>query len=205
MQRDRFDRVVAGRPGARHQFERIAVAHPGEEVLRRRVRSHTQLRFRPGIPGLVHFTKVILTETPLALMLAIVVLLTAIVAALLFVAERNANDNIGNYFDAVWWAMASMQTAGNSWRPETFWGSVVGGAWSVIGTVLFYGAIIASVTVFFLRRRERTEREIVTTIKRNLDDLESLTLQELELLKDSATNVIDLQIEQVRTRGHPQT
>ncbi|MFQ5872459.1 MAG: two pore domain potassium channel family protein [Dehalococcoidia bacterium] len=185
------------------RFERIAVGRPGEEVLRRRVRSHTQLRFRPGIPGLVHFARVILTETPLVLMLAIVVLLTAIVAALLFAVERNANEHVDTYLDTVWWAMSSIQTQGNTWRPETFWGSVIGGAWTVIGTVLFWGAIIASVTVFFLRRRERTEREIISTIKGNLDDLENLSLQELELLKESADNVINLQIQQAKARSQP--
>ena len=198
MQRDRFDRSVSGRRG---MFERVAVGRPGEEVLRRRVRTNSQLRFRPGIPWLVQFTRVILTETPLLLMLGIMVVLTAIVALGLFLLERDVNENVNNYFDTVWWAMSSVQTQGNAWRPETFWGNVIGGAWTVIGTMLFFGAIIASVTVFFIRRRERTEREIVSTIKRNLDDLEGLTLQELELLKDSASNLIDLQIEQVKSRS----
>ena len=134
-------------------------------------------------------------------MLTIVVILTAIVAAILFVLERNSNENVDTYLDTVWWAMSSIQTQGNTWRPETFWGSVVGGAWTVIGTVLFFGAIVASVTVFFLRRRERTEMELINTIKRNLDDLDRLTQVELELLKESTSNVINLQLEQVRARN----
>jgi voltage-gated potassium channel len=129
------------------------------------------------------------------------VVLTGIVALGLFFVERNVNEHVNDYFDTVWWAMSSVQTQGNSWRPETFWGNVIGGAWTVIGTMLFFGAIIASITVFFIRRRERTEREIVSTIKRNLDDLSALTLPELEILKDSTNNLIDLQIEQVKSRG----
>jgi voltage-gated potassium channel len=198
MRRDRFDRSLPGRRGI---FERIAVGRPGEEVLRRRVRTSRHLRFRPGIPWLVQLTKVILTETPLLIMLAIMVVLTGIVALGLFFVERNVNEHVNDYFDTVWWAMSSVQTQGNSWRPETFWGNVIGGAWTVIGTMLFFGAIIASITVFFIRRRERTEREIVSTIKRNLDDLSALTLPELEILKDSTNNLIDLQIEQVKSRG----
>ena len=186
------------------RFERIAVAHPGDEVLRRRVRSHVRLQFRPGIPGLFNFAKVILTETPLVLMLAIVAVLTAAVAGLMFMFERNTNDNVSDYVDTVWWAIFTMQTHGNSWRPETLGGGILGGAWAIIGAVLFYGAIIASVTVFFLRRRERTEREIVTTIKHNLDDLDKLSLQELELLKESTDNVINLQVEQLKARSHLQ-
>ena len=186
---------------ARDQFERIEVGRPGDEVLRRRVRSHARLKLHPAIPGLVHFTKVILTETPLVMMLTILVIITAIVAAILFVLERNVNENVETYLDTVWWAMSSIQTQGNSWRPETFWGSVVGGAWTVIGTVLFFGAIVASFTVYFTRRRERNEMELINTIKRNLDDLDGLTQDELELLKESTNNVINLQLEQVRARN----
>lgn len=188
---------------ARDRFERIEVGRPGDEVLRRRVRSHVQLRFRTGIPGLVQFTRVVLTETPLLMMLAIVAVLTALVAGLLFLFERNINENVNNYLDTLWWSIFTMQTAGNSWRPETFWGGIVGGTWTVIGTLLFYGAIIASVTVFFMRRREHTEREIIATIKRNLDELDNLSLQELELLKESANNVINLQLEHARAKSQP--
>ena len=94
-----------------------------------------------------------------------------------------------------------MQTHGNSWRPDTFWGSVVGGAWSIIGTIIFYGAIIASVTVFFMRRRERTEVELITTIKRNLEDLDKLSMDELELLRESTNNLVGLHIEQLKIRN----
>ena len=153
------------------------------------------------MPGLVQFTKVMLTETPLPLMLSIVVVLTAVVSVLIFVLERSANENVGSYVDAVWWSIFTTTTHGNNWRPETFWGGVVGGAWSIIGTVLFYGAIIASVTVFFMRRRERTEMELINTIKRNLDELDKLSLQELELLKEATNNIVGLQIEQVKMRG----
>ena len=65
---------------------------------------------------------------------------------------------------------------------------------------MFYGAIIASVTVFFMRRRERTDVELITTIKRNLDDLDNLTLEELELLRESTSNLVALHIEQIKMR-----
>ena len=71
----------------------------------------------------------------------------------------------------------------------------------MIGTVLFFGAIVASFTVYFTRRRERNEMELINTIKRNLDDLDGLTQDELELLKESTNNVINLQLEQVRARN----
>ncbi len=169
--------------------------------MRRRVRSHTQLRLTPGLPNLFQFTRQMLTETPLVIMLFVVAILTAIVAGGLFFSERNVNDNVDTYLDTAWWAVFTMQTHGNSWRPESTIGSGIGMAWAIVGTALFYGAIIASITVYFMRRRERAEREVVTVIKRNLDDLERLNLQELEFLKEAADNVINLQIEQVKARS----
>ena len=191
------------RSDRRERFERIAVGRPGEEVLRRRVRSHTQLRFTPGLPNIVQFTKQMVTETPLVIMLFVVAVLTAIVAVVLFFTERNVNDNVDSYLDTVWWAVFTMQTHGNSWRPESSIGIGIGMAWAVIGTTLFYGAIIASITVYFMRRRERSEREILTVIKRNFDDLDHLNLQELEFLKESTDNVINLQIEHVKAKSQP--
>ncbi len=183
-----------------NQFERLGTDRPGEDVLRRRVRSNPQLRLRPGLPGVVNFGKVLFTETPLLLSLSIVAFMAGIVATLIYFLERGANPNVGSFVDALWWAIFTMQTAGNSWRPETLWGGIVGGGWSIIGTIMFYGAIIASVTVFFIRRRERTDVELITTIKRNLDDLDNLSLEELELLRESTSNLVAIHIEQIKMR-----
>lgn len=183
-----------------NQFERLGSDRPGEDVLRRRVRSSPQLRLRPRLPGILNFGKVIFTETPLLLSLSIVAFLAGVVATLIYFLERAVNPNVEGFVDALWWAIFTMQTHGNSWRPETVWGSVVGGVWSIIGTIMFYGAIIASVTVFFMRRRERTDVELITTIKRNLDDLDNLTLEELELLRESTSNLVALHIEQLKMR-----
>lgn len=183
-----------------NQFERLGSDRPGEDVLRRRVRSNPQLRLRPRLPGILNFGKVLFTETPLLLSLSIVAFMAAIVATLIYFLERTDNPNVGGFVDALWWAIFTMQTHGNSWRPETLWGGVIGGAWSIIGTIMFYGAIIASVTVFFMRRRERTDVELITTIKRNLDDLDNLSLEELELLRESTSNLVALHIEQIKMR-----
>lgn len=180
------------------RFERLGSDKPGDDVLRRRVRAHHQLRLRPQLPGLVNFGKVMFTETPLLLSLSIVAILAGMVATLIYFLERDSNSNVSGFVDALWWTIFTMQTHGNSWRPETFWGSVVAGSWSVVGTIIFYGAIIASVTVFFMRRRERTDLELITTIKRNLDDLDKLSLEELELLRESTNNLVSLHIEQLK-------
>ena len=183
------------------RFERLGSDKPGDDVLRRKVRSHHPLRLRPRLPGVLNFWKVVFTETPLLLSLSVVAFLAGVVATLLYFLERDSNANVEGFVDAVWWTIFTMQTHGNSWRPDTFWGSVVGGAWSIIGTIIFYGAIIASVTVFFMRRRERTEVELITTIKRNLEDLDKLSMEELELLRESTNNLVGLHIEQLKMRN----
>ena len=119
----------------RDQFERLGSDRPGEDVLRRRVRSNPQLRLRPRLPGILNFGKVIFTETPLLLSLSIVAFMAGVVAALIYFLERADNPNVEGFVDALWWAIFTMQTHGNSWRPETVWGSVVGGVWSIIGTI----------------------------------------------------------------------
>ena len=183
------------------RFERLGTDKLGDDVLRRKVRSHHPLRLRPRLPGVLNFWKVVFTETPLLLSLSVVAFLAGLVATLIYFLERDSNANVNGFVDAIWWTIFTMQTHGNSWRPDTFWGSVVGGAWSIIGTIIFYGAIIASVTVFFMRRRERTEVELITTIKRNLEDLDKLSMDELELLRESTNNLVGLHIEQLKMRN----
>lgn len=184
-----------------NQFERLGSDRPGEDVLRRRVRSHPQLRLRPRLPAALNFGKVIFTETPLLLSLSLVAFMAGVVATLIYFLEKAVNPNVESFVDALWWAIFTMQTAGNGWRPETLWGGIVGGSWSIIGTIMFYGAIIASVTVFFMRRRERTEVELIATIKRNLDDMDKLSIEELELLRESTSNLVALHIEQLKMRA----
>ena len=183
------------------RFERLGTDKLGDDVLRRKVRSHHPLRLKPRLPGVLNFWKVVFTETPLLLSLSVVAFLAGVVATLIYFLERDSNANVNGFVDAIWWTIFTMQTHGNSWRPDTFWGSVVGGAWSIIGTIIFYGAIIASVTVFFMRRRERTEVELITTIKRNLEDLDKLSMEELELLRESTNNLVGLHIEQLKMRN----
>ena len=52
-----------------------------------------------------------------------------------------------------------------------------------------------------MRRRERTEVELITTIKRNLEDLDKLSMDELELLRESTNNLVGLHIEQLKMRN----
>lgn len=187
--------------GDEERFERISPTRRGDEILRRRIRRRARPRLRREIPNTLYALQVIFTETPLVRIMLMLMALVAIFAALLFITERGSNPNFDNYGTAVWWLISSMQTQGNAFRPITFWGSVVGGAWAVLGTFIFWGAIIASITYYFLQRRKHTRREILRAIKYSFDELEELSLEELELLKESTDNVISKQIQEVKAKG----
>jgi voltage-gated potassium channel len=80
-------------------------------------------------------------------------------------------------------------------------GQIVGGIWAVLGCVIFYGAIIASVTVYFIRRREGTVKQIISTVEYNLERMDDLSLEELEILKETTDGLIDAQIERRKEEG----
>ena len=85
------------------RFERLGFDKPGDDVLRRKVRSHHPLRLRPRLPGVLNFWKVVFTETPLLLSLSVVAFLAGVVATLLYFLERDSNANVEGFVDAVWW------------------------------------------------------------------------------------------------------
>jgi len=67
--------------------------------------------------------------------------------------------------------------------------------------VLFFGTIIASVTSYIAKRRRRTERQIVEAIEDNLEQLERLSVDELETLKETTDVLIDEHVNRLKKRG----
>ena len=67
---------------------------------------------------------------------------------------------------------------------------LVGGLWIVIGSVLFFGTIVATVTAYFMRPLQRPHKQIIDTIEYNLEQLNELDLDELDLLKDTVDTLI---------------
>ena len=64
-------------------------------------------------------------------------------------------------------------------------------AWIIIGSVIFFGSIVATVTTYFMRPLQRPVRRIVDTIEFNLEQLDELTVEELEVLKETTTTLIE--------------
>ena len=76
-------------------------------------------------------------------------------------------------------------------------GRLIGGSWIVLGSILFFGTIVATITAYFMRPLQRPVRQLVDTIEYNLEQLDALSLEELEILKDT-TDTLILHMEHLR-------
>jgi voltage-gated potassium channel len=118
-----------------------------------------------------------------------------------YFAENGATGSgINHYGDALWWGLVAMQTMGTAAIPVTVTGHIVGGVWAILGVIVFWGTIIASVTSYFLQRRQRPTQQIVNTVQYNLEQLQDLSLEELELLKETTDGLIDSHIRRLKQR-----
>jgi voltage-gated potassium channel len=76
---------------------------------------------------------------------------------------------------------------------------LVGGIWIVVGSVIFFGTIVATVTTYFMRPMQRPARKIIDTIEYNLEQLNDLTIDELDLLKETVDTLI-LHVERLKKK-----
>jgi voltage-gated potassium channel len=108
-----------------------------------------------------------------------------------YLAERNIEGaSINSYGDALYWGVAAFSTAGIADTPISGTAQLVGGLWIVLGSVLFFGTIVATVTSYFMRPMQRPHKKIIDTIEYNLEQLNDLTLDELDLLKETVDTLI---------------
>lgn len=63
----------------------------------------------------------------------------------------------------------------------------------------FFGAIVATVTSYFMRPMQRPAKRIIDTIEYNLEQLEDLTVEELDLLKETVDSLIE-HVERLKER-----
>jgi voltage-gated potassium channel len=110
----------------------------------------------------------------------------------LFFAEFGAEGtSITSYGRALYWGIAAFSTAGIADTPVNGISQVIGGAWIVIGSMLFFGAIVATITAYFMRPLQRPSKQIIDTIEYNLEQLDNLTIEELEMLKTTTDSLIE--------------
>ncbi len=174
----------------------------GDKVLRiRRRRPRRRLRITPDIPGVFRFLKQIITETPLIPLMFALVGLWLLSSWGIYLAERGANEQINSYGYALWWAFTAMQTQGaNSPGPITATGMTIGSIWSILSTIAFFGVIIATLYAYFMFPRRRPSREIVSALQYNLEQLENLSVDELEVLRETTVRIVNTRIKELKQK-----
>jgi voltage-gated potassium channel len=122
-----------------------------------------------------------------------------------YLVERDANEQINTYGYALWWTFAAMQTQGaNSPGPITALGMIIGSIWSILSTVAFFGVIIATLYAYFMLPRRRPFREIISAIQYNLGELDNLSADELEMLRDTTVRIVNAQIGELKQKSSDQ-
>lgn len=137
------------------------------------------------------FAKDVVTRTPFLHMIALLVGLWMVFSAGLFLAERSVEGGSAQSFgEALYWGIAAFSTAGIAPSPRSSLGQFIGGLWIVIGSILFFGIIVATITSYFMRPFHRPAKRIVDTIEYNLEQLDDLSIEELDLLKETTEALI---------------
>jgi voltage-gated potassium channel len=112
----------------------------------------------------------VITHTPIVIMILLLVVLWLLFSAGLFIAERSVEGAvIASYGQALYWGVAAFSTAGIADTPASDIAKTIGGIWIVLGSGLFFGTIVATITAYFMRPLERPVRQIVKTIEYNLE------------------------------------
>ncbi len=182
------------------KLEQVQPVRQGNRVFRRTVKRHFRLRPVPDVPVIFRVLRDIFTRTPFAPMFLTLVALWLLFALGMYLIERNATGaEMTSYGEALWWALAAVETMGTPYEPATNGGHILGGIWAVLGVMVFWGTIIASVTVYFTNRRNSHSSRMIETIHYDLDELEKLTLDELDMLKYTTGRIIDDRIEKVKS------
>jgi len=187
----------------KERFEEVTPLLPGDKVLRiHRRRPRRRLRITPDIPAFFRFLRDIATKTPLIPLILTLAGLWLLFSLGIYLAERGVNEQITSYGYALWWSLTAMQTQGaNAPGPITTPGMVIGSIWSIFSTIAFFGVIIGSLYAYFMLPRRRPSRQIISAIQYSLEELESLTADELEALRDTTVRIIDAQISRLKEKS----
>jgi voltage-gated potassium channel len=137
------------------------------------------------------FIKDIIVHTPFIKMVVILIVLWFMFSAGIYLSENSIEgSSIDSYGEALYWGVAAFSTAGIADTPVSGIAQLIGGLWIVLGSVLFFGTIVATVTTYFMRPMQRPHKKIIDTIEYNLEQLNDLTVDELDLLKETVDTLI---------------
>ena len=139
-----------------------------------------------------NFINDIAVHTPIINMTLLLVVSWMLFSAGIYFGEMGAEGTtITSYGRALYWGVAAFSTAGIADMPVNGISELIGAIWIVVGSVLFFGAIVATVTAYFMRPLQRPSKQIVDTIEYNLEQLDDLSVEELELLKNTVDTLIE--------------
>lgn len=137
------------------------------------------------------FLRDVIKHTPIVNMFILLIVLWLVFSAGMYLSERELEGTaIDSYGAALYWGVAAFSTAGIADTPLSNTSKLVGGIWIVIGSILFFGTIVATVTTYFMRPLQRPARKIIDTIEYNLEQLDDLSIDELDLLKETTDTLI---------------
>ena len=187
----------------KEKFDEVTPLLAGDRILRlRRRRPRPRLRIAPNIPGVLRFIRDLATRTPLIPLILTLTALWLLFSLGIYLAEREVNEQITSYGYALWWSLTAMQTQGaNAPGPITTQGIVIGSIWSVFSTVAFFGVIIGSFYAYYMLPSRRPSQEIISVIQHNLEELENLSTDELEALRDITVRIIDAQMNRAKEKA----
>jgi voltage-gated potassium channel len=157
------------------------------------------MRTAPG-PRIGRYLHEVVTQTYLLRFVGLLVASWLLFSGAVYVAERRIEGtSIDSYGSALYWGIAAFSTAGIADAPRSGAAQLFGGIWIVLGSTIFFGIIIATVTSYFMRPLQSPARQIVDTIEYNLEHLEDLSVNELELLKKT-TDALIVHTERLKKR-----
>ena len=134
----------------------------------------------------------VVIHTPVIKMTFLLVTLWMLFSAGIYFGEQGAEGTtITSYGKALYWGIAAFSTAGIADMPKSGISELIGAIWIILGSLLFFGAIVATVTAYFMRPLQRPSKQIVDTIEYNLEQLDDLSIEELELLKETTDLLIE--------------
>lgn len=152
-----------------------------------------RIRFR-------RFARDVLAHTPIVNLIFAMIGLWLVFSAGIFWAERGVDGaSVTSYGHALYWGVAAFSTAGIADTPVSGVARLLGGIWIVLGSSLFFGTVVATITSYFMRPLQRPARQIIDTIEYNLEQLENLSIEELDLLKDT-TDALIIHMERLKER-----
>ena len=144
------------------------------------------------------FIRDVYTHTPFTKLVVLLLVLWLLFSTGLYLVEGTVEGgSVSSWPEALYWGVAAFSTAGIADAPVSATAQLIGGLWIVVGSVIFFGGIVATITTYFMRPMQRPHRRIIDTIEYNLEQLNELTLEELDLLKDTVDTLI-VHVEQLK-------